>query len=92
MAGFFRCHGSNEPLDHTIVSWTRFYHDLRLIVGVCTPVLSGSRAVPTSPAAFLERPAQRMRLLAPYPSASAGAPNFPFDWPPAKQHRRHGRA
>ncbi|MEY8016385.1 AMP-binding protein [Mycobacterium servetii] len=79
MAGFFSQNGGIEPPDHTIVSWTPFYHDLGLIMGVCTPVLAGCRAVLTSPAAFLERPARWMQLLSSYPSASTGAPNFAFD-------------
>ncbi|WP_407689618.1 AMP-binding protein, partial [Mycobacterium sp. HUMS_1102779] len=79
MAGFFSQNGGIEPPDHTIVSWTPFYHDLGLIMGVCTPVLAGCRAVLTSPAAFLERPARWMQMLSSYPSASTGAPNFAFD-------------
>ncbi|MGF2944897.1 AMP-binding protein [Mycobacterium sp. Lab-001] len=79
MAGCFPQSGGTAPANHTIVSWTPFYHDLGLIMGVCTPVLSGCRAVLTSPAAFLERPARWMQLLASYPSASTGAPNFALD-------------
>ena len=79
MAGFFPQNGGTEPPDHTIVSWTPFYHDLGLIMGVCTPVLSGCRAVLTSPVSFLQRPARWMQMLASYPSASTGAPNFAFE-------------
>src|SRR5262249_28271726 len=79
MAGFFSRNGGVEPPDHTIVSWTPFYHDLGLIMGVCTPVLSGCSAVLTSPAAFLQRPARWMQMAASYPSASTAAPNFAFD-------------
>jgi long-chain fatty acid adenylyltransferase FadD28 len=79
MAGYFPETGGVEPPDHTIVSWTPFYHDLGLFMGVCKPVISGCRAVLTSPAAFLERPARWMQLLASYPSASTGTPNFALD-------------
>ena len=79
MAAYFLETGGIEPPDHTIVSWTPFYHDLGLFMGVCKPVLSGCRAVLTSPAAFLERPARWMQLLASYPSASTGTPNFALD-------------
>ncbi len=79
MAGFFSRNGGIEPPDHTIVSWTPFYHDLGLIMGVCTPVLSGCRAVLSSPLAFLERPARWMQMLSSYPSASTAAPNFAFE-------------
>ena len=79
MAAYFPETGGIEPPDHTIVSWTPFYHDLGLFMGVCKPVLSGCSAVLTSPAAFLERPARWMQLLASYPSASTGTPNFALD-------------
>lgn len=79
MAAYFPETGGIEPPDHTIVSWTPFYHDLGLFMGVCKPVISGCRSVLTSPAAFLERPARWMQLLASYPSASTGTPNFALD-------------
>ncbi len=79
MAGIFPRNGGIEPPDHTIVSWTPFYHDLGLIMGVCTPVLSGCSAVLTSPVSFLQRPARWMQMVASYPSASTGAPNFAFE-------------
>ena len=79
MASLFSGNGGIEPPDHTIVSWTPFYHDLGLIMGVCTPVLSGCSAVLTSPVAFLVRPARWMQMLASHPSASTGAPNFAFE-------------
>ena len=79
MRGFFQRNGGIEPPDHTIVLWVPFYHDLGLIMGVCTPVLSGCRAVLTSPVSFLQRPARWMQMLASYPDASTGAPNFAFE-------------
>lgn len=79
MRGFFQRSGGIEPPEHTIVLWLPFYHDLGLIMGVCTPVLSGCSAVLTSPVAFLQRPARWMQLLASYPDASSGAPNFAFE-------------
>jgi fatty acid CoA ligase FadD28 len=79
MRGFFQNSGGIEPPEHTIVLWLPFYHDLGLIMGVCTPVLSGCSAVLTSPVSFLQRPARWMQLLASYPDASTGAPNFAFE-------------
>jgi len=79
MRGFFQSNGGIEPPDHTIVLWLPFYHDLGLIMGVCTPILSGCSAVLTSPVAFLQRPARWMQMVASYPSASTGAPNFAFE-------------
>ena len=79
MRGFFQRNGGVEPPDHTIVLWLPFYHDLGLIMGVCTPILSGCSAVLTSPVSFLQRPARWMQMVASYPSASTGAPNFAFE-------------
>ena len=79
MRGFFQRNGGIEPPDHTIVLWLPFYHDLGLIMGVCTPILSGCSAVLTSPVSFLQRPARWMQMVASYPSASTGAPNFAFE-------------
>lgn len=79
MRGFFQKSGGVEPPEHTIVLWLPFYHDLGLIMGVCTPVLSGCSAVLTSPMAFLQRPARWMQMLSAYPDASTGAPNFAFE-------------
>ena len=79
MRGFFQRSAGVTPPEHTIVLWLPFYHDLGLIMGVCTPVLEGCRAVLTSPVSFLQRPARWMQMLASYPDASSGAPNFAFE-------------
>jgi fatty acid CoA ligase FadD28 len=63
----------------TIVSWLPFYHDLGLIVGICTPVIAGFPTVLTSPVSFLQRPARWMQLAASYPNVFTSAPNFAFD-------------
>ncbi len=62
-----------------IVSWLPFYHDMGLVLGVCAPILAGSRAVLTSPVSFLQRPARWMQLLATNPHAFSAAPNFAFE-------------
>ncbi|PQE02386.1 long-chain-fatty-acid--AMP ligase FadD28 [Mycolicibacterium parafortuitum] len=72
-------HGGVAPPDMTVVSWLPFYHDLGLIMGICTPVYGGYRTVLTSPIAFLERPARWMQLLASNPAAFSSAPNFAFE-------------
>jgi fatty acid CoA ligase FadD28 len=79
MRGFFQRSEGITPSNHTIALWLPFYHDLGLIMGVCTPVLEGCRAVLTSPVSFLQRPARWMQMLASYPDASTGAPNFAFE-------------
>ncbi len=63
----------------TILSWLPFYHDLGLIMGICTPVIAGFPTVLTSPVSFLQRPARWMQLAASYPNVFTSAPNFAFD-------------
>ncbi len=63
----------------TILSWLPFYHDLGLLMGICTPVIAGFPTVLTSPISFLQRPARWMHLAASYPHVFTSAPNFAFD-------------
>ena len=78
-AGFFGDHGGVAPPDSTMVSWLPFYHDMGLQLGIIFPVLTGFRAVLTSPVAFLQRPARWMQLLARNSRAHSAAPNFAFE-------------
>jgi fatty acid CoA ligase FadD28 len=72
-------HGGVAPPDMTFVSWLPFFHDLGLIMGVCSPVVVGSPAVLTSPVSFLQRPARWMQLMASNSAVFTSAPNFAFD-------------
>ena len=63
----------------TILSWLPFYHDLGLLMGICTPVIAGFPTVLTSPISFLQRPARWMHLAASHPHVFTSAPNFAFD-------------
>jgi len=63
----------------TILSWLPFYHDLGLLMGICTPVIAGFPTVLSSPISFLQRPARWMHLAASYPHVFTSAPNFAFD-------------
>lgn len=72
-------HAGVTPPDLTFVSWLPFFHDLGLILGVCSPIVLGTSAVLTSPASFLVRPARWMQLLATNPCPFTAAPNFAFD-------------
>ncbi|MBI3693120.1 MAG: AMP-binding protein, partial [Mycolicibacterium aromaticivorans] len=72
-------HAGITPPDLTFVSWLPFFHDLGLILGVCSPIVLGTSAVLTSPASFLVRPARWMQLLATNPCPFTAAPNFAFD-------------
>jgi fatty acid CoA ligase FadD28 len=55
-----------------------------LVLGVCAPILAGCPGVLTSPAAFLERPARWMHLMASDGHAFSAAPNFAFELAAAK--------
>lgn len=76
---YFADYGKLPPPDTTIVSWLPFYHDMGLYLGICGPILTGIRAVLTSPVAFLQRPARWMQLLANNSRAYSAAPNFAFE-------------
>lgn len=72
-------YGGVAPPDMTLVSWLPFYHDLGLVLGVCSPVLGGFNTVLSSPLAFLQRPARWMQLAATNSLVFTSAPNFAFD-------------
>ncbi|MBU9763073.1 AMP-binding protein [Mycobacterium sp. TNTM28] len=72
-------HGGIAPPDMTIVSWLPFFHDLGLIMGVCTPVIGGFHTVFTTPVSFLQRPARWMQLMGSHPHVFTSAPNFAFE-------------
>ena len=67
------------PEETTVVSWLPFFHDLGLIMGVCSPLVTGRKAVLMSPLAFLLKPASWVQLMAKYPHCFSGAPNFAFE-------------
>jgi fatty acid CoA ligase FadD21 len=79
MRSFFADSHLKAPTDATIVSWSPFYHDMGLVLGVCAPILGGYRGELTSPIAFLERPARWVQALAANPQTWSAAPNFAFD-------------
>jgi long-chain fatty acid adenylyltransferase FadD28 len=79
MSAYFADRGGLPPPDVTLVSWLPFYHDMGLFLGVCAPILAGMPAVLASPAAFLQRPARWMQLLASNSHALSAAPNFAFE-------------
>lgn len=67
---------ANPP---SIVSWLPFFHDLGLLLGICTPVIMGFPTTLTSPISFLQRPARWMQLAADSPRCFTSAPNFAFE-------------
>lgn len=84
IAGYFADRGGIPPLDSVMTSWLPFYHDMGLVLGVCAPILGGYSALLTSPAAFLERPARWMHLMASGGHTFSAAPNFAFELAAAK--------
>ncbi len=79
MSDYYRDHGEVLPPDTTFVSWLPFFHDMGLYMGIILPVLTGFRAVLTSPVSFLQRPARWMQLLASNSHAFSAGPNFAFE-------------
>ena len=67
------------PVETTVVSWLPFFHDMGLIMGVCSPLVTGCKAVVMSPLAFLLKPASWIQQMAKYPRCLSGAPNFAFE-------------
>jgi len=76
---YFSEFGGTVPAETAVVSWLPFFHDLGLIMGVCSPLVTGCDAVLTSPLAFLAKPASWMQLMAQNPLCFSGAPNFAFE-------------
>lgn len=79
VADYFIEFGGTVPAETSVVSWLPFFHDLGLIMGVCSPLVTGCDAVLTSPLAFLAKPASWMQLMAQNPLCFSGAPNFAFE-------------
>ncbi len=79
VGAYFADHGGVVTDDTTVVSWLPFFHDMGLIMGVCSPLVTGCNAVLTSPLAFLSKPASWIQLMAQNPTSVSGAPNFAFE-------------
>ena len=93
MSDYYRDHGEVPPPDTTVVSWLPFYHDMGLYLGIILPILTGCRAVLTSPVSFLQRPARWMQLLASNSQRIFGSTELRFRIGGTKNIRsRHGRA
>ncbi len=79
MAAYYQQDGGVPPPDTTVVSWLPLFHDMGLVFGIILPVLGGFRAVLSSPASFLQRPARWVQGLATHPHAFTAAPNIAFE-------------
>ncbi|WP_031467748.1 fatty acyl-AMP ligase [Sciscionella sediminilitoris] len=69
------------PADETstCVGWLPLFHDMGLVLQICFPVHLGAHAVFTTPFAFILKPVRWLELLAEFPNAVTGGPNFAFD-------------
>ncbi len=79
MADIFPEFGNVPPPGSTSVTWLPLYHDMGLMLGVCTPILGGWPTVFTTPLSFLARPARWVRQMGISTHALTAAPNFAFE-------------
>ncbi len=67
-----------EGRDHQ-VSWLPTFHDLGLIWGVLTPLLSGVGVTLMPPAAFVQKPRRWLDALSAFGGTTTAAPNFGYE-------------
>jgi len=72
-------HLPGQPEDGHLVSWLPFYHDMGLIIGAFSPIVSGRPSVLMSPLSFLLKPARYLQLLAQHGHTLTAAPNFAYE-------------
>jgi acyl-CoA synthetase (AMP-forming)/AMP-acid ligase II len=63
----------------TFVGWVPHYHDMGLMMGVMQPLYLGGTSVLMSPAAFMQRPLNWLRIIDQYRAEFACAPNFAYE-------------
>jgi len=61
------------------VFWLPTFHDMGLVGAILTPLVCGFPATLMHPAAFLQRPARWLDLIAARRATFSGAPNFAYD-------------
>jgi len=76
---FFPEYGKVAPPGTTVTTWLPFYHDMGLLLGICTPILGGWTTYAISPISFLARPARWIQMMGSHTKALSAAPNFAFD-------------
>jgi long chain fatty acid CoA FadD26 len=67
-----------DALPHA-VSWLPLFHDMGLVLGIATPLLTGGGSTFMDPEAFLRSPGRWLRLLSAVPDTVSAAPNFAYD-------------
>jgi acyl-CoA synthetase (AMP-forming)/AMP-acid ligase II len=63
----------------TFVGWVPHYHDMGLMMGVMQPLYLGGTSVLMTPAAFMQRPLNWLRLIDRYRAEFACGPNFAYE-------------
>lgn len=62
-----------------LVSWLAQYHDMGLIGGVFTALVSGGSAILFSPMTFISNPLMWLQMLSKYRATHSAGPNFAFE-------------
>ncbi|KAF4391721.1 hypothetical protein G4B88_005607 [Cannabis sativa] len=62
-----------------LVSWLPQYHDMGLIGGLFTALVSGGCAILFSPMAFIKNPLMWLQILSKYQATHSAGPNFAFE-------------
>jgi acyl-CoA synthetase (AMP-forming)/AMP-acid ligase II len=73
------CDHDGRSATSPIVSWVPLYHDMGLVGGLLSPMLSGNPLVLLHPACFLMRPASWLEALSAHRGEMTGCPNFALD-------------
>lgn len=61
-----------------LVSWLPQYHDMGLIGGLLTSMVSGGSAILFSPSTFIKNPLLWLQVMSTYQATHSAAPNFAF--------------
>ncbi|KAM7497257.1 hypothetical protein LguiA_021671 [Lonicera macranthoides] len=62
-----------------LVSWLPQYHDMGLIGGLFTSLVSGGTAILLSPMAFIRKPLLWLQIMSEYRATHSAGPNFAFE-------------
>ncbi|XP_042447175.1 uncharacterized protein LOC122032000 [Zingiber officinale] len=69
----------NSSSQTVLVSWLPQYHDMGLIGGLFTALVSGATAILFSPMTFIRNPLFWLRTMSDYQATHSAAPNFAFE-------------
>lgn len=62
-----------------LISWLQQYHDMGLIGGLFTTLVSGGKAVLFSPMTFIKNPLLWLDTISQYKGTHSAGPNFSFE-------------